>query len=287
MTVDTTNGAQVAVQQPTQPNRVHVPLGRPLADMDQAWRMAGMLSQSPLLPASLTKNPKTTQANVALILLYGSELGLSPMQSVQEIYVVNNRPQMSGRLWIAKTREAGHRQFVACKSCDMAPEEHAKTPGDGEHRFVPDHDATRCRVTIVRGDTGERHSELFTIADAEQAKLTGKDVWKSWPKRMLLWRAVSNCATIICPEVAMGFGAEDPEVANPGTHSDPAAALAAVVDARTPEDSGVVDAEVVDDEADEQARQELLEMQAAHVAEPDDEDRNPLSYSPDEIAEMS
>ncbi len=251
MTIETT--AQV------QPVKAPVALARPVGDLDQAWRLASALAQSSILPNDL----RGKAGNVLVILMYGQELGLSPMQAIQGIYVVNGRPQMSGQLWLAKVREAGH----AVK--------------------VSDHSERSCTVTITRGDTGEVHSETFTWQDAERAKLAKKDIWQSYPKRMLMWRAVSHCATTICPEVAMGFGAEVPE-----DEPEPDESLARAVDARTepnrPERDDVHEAEIVDEpsaedlaKADEEARQEVLGLAAEHQA------GNPLGYSAEEIAEMS
>lgn len=250
MTIERAENTPAAPAALAVPQRKPIPLSRPLADADSAWRLAGLLAQSNLLPASLTKNPKTTQGNVTLILLYGAELGLAPMQAIQSIYVVNGRPQMSGQLWLAKVREAGHKVEKL------------------------EHTAQKCVVQITRGDTGESWTEEFTIQDAQRAKLDKKDVWVQYPKRMLLWRAVAHCATAICPEVALGFSDADEVVED----ESPEQALAHAVDARTtaPEtsptaeaDEDVEDAELVDEEAlaaaDEEARQQVLAMQAEHT----------------------
>lgn len=269
----TENNTLPAVRQ--QP-KVAVQLAQPLGDMDQAWRAAGILARSRLLPKGLyANNPEQTQANVTLVLWYGAELGLPPMQAIQSIYVVNGKPQLSGQLWLAKVREAGHQAFVACTHCDRAPEQHPEWDTDEDHRYVKDHDETRCTMTIICGDTGDRHSETFTIEDAQRAGLTSKDVWKSWPRRMLQWRAASACATTICPEVALGYGMEGDEVAI----DEPSAeqSLAQAVDARTPdvqppEPADVHDAEIVPDAdalaeqeaADERRRQEILDVEAEY-----------------------
>lgn len=234
-----------AVREPrlTPERRIDVPIGVPLSDLDQAWKLAAALMQSYLLPASLTKNPKATQANVTLILFYGAELGLPPMQSIQEIYVVNGRPMLSGRLWLAKVREAGHKV----------------------EKLV--HTAQECTIKITRGDTGEEWEETFTIEDARIAKLDKKDTYLQHPKRMLLWRAVSNCATGICPEVAMGFGAEPPADDEPPPA--PEVSLARAVDARTPAPQQpveeIADAEIVDDGPDEDLRNEVMGIAATHT----------------------
>jgi hypothetical protein len=254
MTLQPTNQNTPALKAP-------VALSRPLTDIDQAWRMASALAQSSLLPDAL----RNKAADVLTMILYGQDLGLSPMQSIQGIYVVKGKPQLSAQTWIALTRRAGHRLSV------------------------PVNTAEAVTVEITRGDTGETHSETFTIEDARTAKLTSNDTYAKYPKRMLLARAVSNCCRFICPEIALGFAVE-------GEYDDlapaPEVALAQAVDARTetPADDGDVhDAEVVEPSpedlarADEQARQEVLGIAAEHEQQGD----NPLSYTAEEIAEMS
>jgi hypothetical protein len=289
--------------------KTQVQLAQPLADMDQAWRAAGILARSRLLPAALySGNPEQIQANVTLVLWYGAELGLPPMQAIQNIYIVKGKPQLSGQLWLSKVREKGHRAFVACRQCDRTPEAHPEMPTEGEHRYDKDHDETRCTMTIVRGDSGARHSETFTIEDAVRAGLcTLKDgrpysrsskgevlPWEAWTKRLLQWRATTTCATTICPEVALGYGMEGDEVAG---EPDPASSLAQAVDARTeqptpkpdePEDVQdadiVADPDAVDPEADEQARRQVLEMEAEHIT---NGEQDPLHYDEDEVREGS
>lgn len=294
MTEQHINNLPAVRQQP----KVAVQLAQPLGDLDQAWRAAGILARSRLLPKALyANNPEQTQANVTLVLWYGAELGLPPMQAIQSIYVVNGKPQLSGQLWLSKVREAGHQAFIACRHCDRPPEQHPPHDTEEEHRYAKDHDETRCTVTIVRGDTGDRHSETFTIEDAQRAGLTSKDVWKSWPRRMLQWRAASACATTICPEVALGYGMEGDEIAA----DEPTAeqSLAQAVDARTQpvngapgEPADVHDAEIVTDPgaeaareaADEQARQEVLRAEAEHVQAAE---QDPLHYDEAEVQEGS
>lgn len=201
--VATTGGSADAVQ-----------FGGESLTLDQLMQVSKVMATAGVLPQALRGKP----ADVFVTIMYGQELAMTPMQAIQGIYVVNGRPSLAGQTWLALVRRAGHRMYVPCRECGTAPDLH--TPDSG-HRYVPDHDETRCTVTIVRKDSGEQHTETFTWDQAVAAKLTGKDVWKSWPKRMLLWRAVSSCATVICPEVALGFelqGAEpdaEPEPVRP------------------------------------------------------------------------
>ncbi len=162
------------------PARTPVNVGVPLKGLDEAFRLSQALAMASVLPTSLRGKPSDALA----IILYGQEVGLAPMQAIQGIYIVNGRPTLAAQTWLALLRRAGHRAQVL------------------------EHTVETCTVELTRGDTGETHRESFTLQEARTAKLTGKDVWASHPKRMLLARAVSNAARFLCPEVAMGFYAE-------------------------------------------------------------------------------
>lgn len=203
----------------TQPGTALAPrpveLGGAVTDLDSAMRLSKTLAVAAVMPDSIRNKP----ADVLAMVLYGQDLGLSPMQAIQGIYVVKGKPQLAAQTWLALARRAGHRITVK------------------------EHTPEVCTVEITRGDTREQHTETFTIADAQRAGLAGKDVWKSYPKRMLLARAVSDCCRFICPEIALGFYAEGDEFVDdtPIIHVEPP------IEAKT----DVVDAEIVDaEEAD-------------------------------------
>jgi hypothetical protein len=169
-----------------------VPLGRPLENLLQAVTLAQGLIEAGLIPDTLKRNPK----DIVVILTYGAELGLLPMQSIQGIYVVKGRPMLSAQLWAAKIAQAHHRLSVL-ESTD-----------------------TSAHVRITRGDNGETFEEEFTLEDAERAGLTGihegrararspkgeKLPWEQWTRAMLRYRALVFCARVACPEVCFGAG---------------------------------------------------------------------------------
>lgn len=211
--------------------------------LDQLMEVSRVMAVSTILPKALQGKP----ADVLITIMYGQELGMTPMQAILGIYVVNGRPGLSGQTWLARVRQAGHRVTVT------------------------DHTEKTCTVTITRGDTAEEHTETFTWADAERAKLTAKDVWKAWPKRMLLWRACTNCATVICPEVALGFEMAE---AMPDPAEKPNLAQVAAQRLDQPaERPGPVDAEIVDDDAEaEEVAAALAELDTEQGLLPDDPD---------------
>lgn len=166
-----------------------------IRNVDDLMNMAKTLAVSNLLPRGLAGKP----ADVAIILLYGAELGISPGQSLRGIHVIEGRPELSAQLWNALTRRAGHRVEIL------------------------EHTDQICRVKVTRGDDGQEHSAEHTMADAMQAgKVQLKDgkpwarstqgkplPWETSTKDMLLARALSKCCRFICPEVALGFYAQD------------------------------------------------------------------------------
>jgi hypothetical protein len=173
-----------------------VPLGSPMTDLDAAFRLAKNLAVADLMPKDL----KNKSSDVLAIMLYGQDLGLTPMQSIQGIYVVKGKPQLSSQTWTALARRAGHK-LREIESTD-----------------------TRCTIEITTKDDPEHpHRETYTIEMAAKAGLVtikeggviwarsqkGERLpWESHTKNMLRNRAISNGAKLACPEVALGFAIE-------------------------------------------------------------------------------
>lgn len=131
---------------------------------DEVYRMAAMLAQTAMVPKDYQGKP----ADCAAALLYGLELGLSPVVALQSVAVVNGRPCLWGDALPALVRKHGHRL-------------EERNEGDGESMVAI------CRLTRSDGEVIERH---FSVADAKTARLWGKPgPWQQYPKRMLQMRA--------------------------------------------------------------------------------------------------
>lgn len=171
-------------------NLALVPVGRALTNLEEVVELSKGLAVSGLVPDTLRGKPN----DVAVILLYGAELGLTPMQAIQGIYVVKGRPMLSAQTWGTKIRQCGHRLVVLNST------------------------RTEATVCITRGDDKTQHVETFTIEDATAAGLCkivdGKVVsrglrgdalpWEAYTKTMLRNRAITHCARFACPEAAFG-----------------------------------------------------------------------------------
>lgn len=147
-------------------------------DFDATYRLAKNLAISGIIPREL----QGKAADVMVIVLYGQELGLAPMQALQVIDVVKGRPSLRANLWVALARKAGHKVRV------------------------PEESATSCTVEIERGDDpGHPTRVTYTLDDAKTAGLLSNDNYRKNPKAMLYARAASTACRRACPEVAMGF----------------------------------------------------------------------------------
>jgi len=141
--------------------------GLELKSIEDAYRLARYVVASGFAPKGMEK-PET----VLIAMQQGAEIGLTPMQSLQSIAVINGRPGIYGDAALALVRGSGH----------LAKYEQAEigTPGKDDHGY---------KVLTVRKD-GSKIETRFTVADAKAAGLWGKaGPWSQYPARMLLFRA--------------------------------------------------------------------------------------------------
>lgn len=140
------------------------PTRQAVSMLSQLTELSARLSGTEFVPKALRGKP----AAVLACILTGQELGVGPMQSLAHIHVIEGKPTQSAELMRALVQKAGHR-FVVRKLS-----------------------GTEVIVAGTRSDTGDELEVTWTWADAQTAKVTGKDVWKQYPRAMLLARATSE-----------------------------------------------------------------------------------------------
>ena len=130
---------------------------------EEAIRFAELMAQSSIVPKDYQGMP----GNILVAVQWGMEIGLKPMQAMQNIAVINGRPSIWGDAMIALVQGSGVLE-------DMTEE------------LDPDGKFATC--TVTRG--GKQLSRTFTLEDAKVAGLTGKQgPWKQYPRRMLQMHA--------------------------------------------------------------------------------------------------
>ncbi|MBN3762451.1 hypothetical protein [Burkholderia sp. Ac-20365] len=131
----------------------------------ELMEFAEILANSNLVP----KDYIGKRDNIIVAMQWGSELGLKALQSLQNIAVVGNRPSIWGDAMLALVLAS-----PVCK--------------DVVEYFEGDGDTLTAVCVAQRHGRGDKKA-MFSLADARTAELTGKDVWKKYPPRMLQMRA--------------------------------------------------------------------------------------------------
>tara|TARA_R100001530_G_scaffold135802_2_gene113995 strand:+ start:4817 stop:5641 length:825 start_codon:yes stop_codon:yes gene_type:complete len=137
-------------------------------NINEAMQLAEILSKSTLVPKQFSGNPSDT----FVAMQWGFEIGLSPMQALQNISVINGRPSLWGDAMLALVQS--HSQYESHKE------------------YIKDNVAY-CEVKRKGCDL---HVSTFSKEDAILAGLWGgitksgkATAWKSYPERMLKMRA--------------------------------------------------------------------------------------------------
>ena len=147
-------------------------------NMKEAMEFAGLLAKSDIVPKDYQGKP----GNVLVAIQWGMEIGLQPMQAMQNIAVINGRPSIWGDAMIALVR--------ACPAFEYITE----TQTDRE-------------ATCVIKRKGEPEAvRTFSMEDAKRAGLMGKSgPWTQYPKRMMQMRARSWALRDVFPDVLKGM----------------------------------------------------------------------------------
>jgi len=157
--------------------------GLALQTMADAMKFGEMVANSDFAPKDFRGKP----ASCVLAIQAGAEIGLSPMQALQSIAVVNGRPSIFGDAALAVVK--------ASHVCEFVTE---TLEGDGE-QMVATCTAKRRGYptpTVVR----------FSVADAKKASLWGKSgPWTQYPKRMLQMRARGFALRDAFPDALRGM----------------------------------------------------------------------------------
>lgn len=200
---------------------------------DLATKIAG----TEFVPAGLAGKP----AAVAAAILYGREVGLGPMQSLQSISVIKGKPTLSAEAMRAMVLADGH-----------------------SIRFV-EMTNTRCVVEGRRRGDDEPTRVAFSMDDAKRMGLSGQQQYQKMPRQMLAARATTELCRLVFADVIGGLlgdvEADDLEPAVPAPAVEiatvkrtarRAAKPAPVVDTPPLDDvdtttGEIVEAEIVDD----------------------------------------
>jgi hypothetical protein len=133
-------------------------------DFTELLKFAEIAANTNLVPKDFKNKPH----DILIACQMGAELGLAPMQSIQNIAVVNGRPSLWGDAVIAI--------ISAHPDCEDITEEF--------------NDSTMTATCTVKRKGRSKVIRSFSQNDAQKAGLWGKGgTWQTYPKRMLQMRA--------------------------------------------------------------------------------------------------
>jgi hypothetical protein len=148
--------------------------------LSDAIRCSELIAKSSFCPQGLANKP----GDVLVALQMGQELGLKPMQALQNIAVINGRPSLWGDAMLAVCRQAPDFEYI-------------------EERFD---EATMTATCKVKRMQEPEVVQTFSKKDAESARLWAKaGPWTSYPKRMLQMRARGFALRDAFPDTLRGI----------------------------------------------------------------------------------
>jgi hypothetical protein len=144
-----------------------------------AAEVAKTIAPTEFVPRALRHNvPAVTAA-----ILYGDEVGLGPLASVNEIHVIEGRIFVGAEAQRALVLAAGH-------------------------EIWPDELGTSRATWCGRRRGSEQVTRVtWTLDDARRANLVGKPNWRSYPRPMLSARASAELVRAVFADVVHGLGA--------------------------------------------------------------------------------
>lgn len=111
----------------------------------------------------------------------GRELGFGPVYSMTKIYIVKGKIAVSAETLGAMVKRSGRYDYAVRKLDDE-----------------------EC-ILFFTDNGKEAYTSKFTMTDARRAGLVaGGSGWEKWPRAMLMSKALSQGARIVCPHVIAG-----------------------------------------------------------------------------------
>lgn len=226
--------------------------------LTEAITFSEMLSNSNMVPKAYQGKPQ----DILVCVQWGMEMGLAPMQALQNIAVINGKPSVYGDAMMALVQ--------ASSVCEDIEE---RMEGEG----TPNPQA----VCVAYRKGRKPVIATFSREDAQRAGLWGKQgPWTAYPKRMLQMRARGFALRDAFPDVLKGLiSAEEAQDYPDEAKPRPVAKSANPLDMVTK--SEPVAKPVVASEPDiiEAVMVDRAEPELAEIAQPPDDSIQPVGFA--------
>ena len=151
--------------------------------LGEAMTFSDMLANSSMVPRAYQGKPQ----DILVCVQWGMEMGLAPMQALQNIAVINGKPSVYGDALMALVQ--------ASPVCEDIEEffEHEGTPNP-------------VAVCVAKRKGRKPVTAKFSVEDAKRAGLWAKQgPWTAYPKRMMQMRARGFALRDAFPDVLKGM----------------------------------------------------------------------------------
>jgi hypothetical protein len=153
------------------------------ATITEAMEFSKMLADSTMVPRAYQGKPQ----DIMVCVQWGYEIGLAPMQALQNIAVINGKPSVYG--------DAAMALVQASPVCE-----------DVEEYFEGEGTPNPIAVCVAKRKGRKPVVAKFSVDDAKRAGLWGKSgPWQAYPKRMMQMRARGFALRDAFPDVLKGL----------------------------------------------------------------------------------
>jgi hypothetical protein len=153
------------------------------ATLTEAIQFSDMLASSSMVPKAYQGKPQ----DILVCVQWGYEMGLAPMQALQNIAVINGKPSVYG--------DAAMALVQASSVCE-----------DVEEYFEGEGTPNPVAVCVAKRKGRKPVTAKFSVEDAKRAGLWGKGgPWSAYPKRMMQMRARGFALRDAFPDVLKGL----------------------------------------------------------------------------------
>lgn len=174
--------------------------GLSLHTFDDMLRFANVVAKTDFAPKDFRGKPESC----FLAIQHGAEIGLTPMQSLQNIACINGRPAIWG--------DAALALVLGSSACEYVRE---RVEGEGDKAVATCEAKRRSQAVPV--------TARFSVADAKRASLWGKSgPWTQYPARMLQLRARGFALRDGFPDVLKGLVTTEEAMDYPVVDAEPA-----------------------------------------------------------------
>ena len=152
---------------------------------EHAQRVAKMLASSDLIPQQYRGNIQNTM----IALEMANRIGASPLQVMQNLYIVQGKPTWSSSFIIA-----------AINTCKRFSPLRFEQKGEGK-----DMSCLAWAYDLATNDKLEGPKVTIAMAEAEGWSTKGGSKWKTMPELMIRYRAAAFFGRLYAPDILMGM----------------------------------------------------------------------------------